>query len=370
MKQLGSAGDQVLVYLWFLLLCIGVMAVASVTVHNTETWLNQTLIQHIIYIAVSGIAFAIGFYFPHHYTLQFYRVWWCLALLLAALVFVPGLGLEAGGSKRWISLQVATLQVSEWIKPLLIVFIAGYLATNYERIQRSLFSMLSLLMYVGVVLFLVILEPDYGTVALMCAVTIGMIYLANARLSHILVLGGLAITGVAMLLIVEPYRVTRFMTYLSPWGTGEYAESYQITNSLIAIGRGEFTGTGLGTGLQKTFTPASHNDFIYSTIAEEIGLFGSMTVLLLLMTLVYKVACVGRANLRKDLQFEGFFCYGLALLIGLQVLIHVAVNVNAIPTKGLTLPFISYGGNSLVVLTGMLGMVVRMSRLTQGTQRS
>ena len=366
---MNQISDRGLLYLWLMLLGAGILASTSVSVHTTGYWFNPIMLKHLLYVGISGLAFVIGFYFPHDRILQFHRFWWVLALFLSCLVFIPGIGLEAGGSRRWINLHYATLQVSEWVKPLLIAFIAGYLATNQERIQKSLFSMLILLGAVGAVLFLVILEPDYGTVALLSIVTMGMLFMANARMSHIVVLGAIATAGVAMLLVLEPYRVARFMTYLSPWGAGEYAESYQITNSLIAIGRGELTGTGLGTGLQKTFTPASHNDFIYSTIAEEVGLLGSGIVVMLLMALVYKISLVGRLNLRNKDYFEGYFCYGVAMLVGLQVLVHVAVNVNAIPTKGLTLPFISYGGNSLVILAGLLGLVVRMSVTTKESNR-
>lgn len=360
--------DKSLIFLWLFVCCIGVLAISSVTIHTTGSLLNEILLKHLAYLVLSGVAFGIGLVLPLGLIHQFHRVWWCLAVLLACLVFIPGFGLEAGGSKRWLDLQYLSLQVSEWVKPLLIAYIAGYLATNQEKIQLSLFSQLMVLAAVGVVCVLVALEPDFGTVAILCMMTIGMLYIANARMSHMLVLGGIAVLCVVLLLVVEPYRVVRFMTYLAPWGAGEYAESYQITNSLIAIGRGELTGTGLGNGLQKTFTPASHNDFIFSTIAEEVGLVGSMFVVCVLMVLVHRVAQIGTRNLGKDNFFEGFFCYGVALLIGLQVLIHVAVNVNAIPTKGLTLPFISYGGNSLVILAGLLGMVTQISSNTASSK--
>ena len=354
-------GDNLVVHLWLMLLCIGVIAVSSVATHLSGTWANPMLLRHVAYVGVSVVAFALGCAIPTAFFQQFHRAFWLLALLLSVAVLSPVIGLEEGGSRRWISLYFFTLQVSEWIKPLLIVFIAGYLATHYQTVQRSLGPILVTLIAVSAVLGLVLLEPDYGTVAIMGAVTMGMLYFAKARMSHLVLLGGMALSGVGALLILEPYRVTRFMTMFSPWASGDqYGESYQITNSLISFGRGELTGTGIGTGFQKTFTPASHNDFIFATIAEETGLVGASVVLFILLALVYRCGVVGRDNMNSERPFNGLFCYGVALLIGLQSLIHVGVNVNALPTKGLTLPFISYGGNSLVILAGMLGMVYRM----------
>ncbi len=344
-------------------MAVGVIAVASVTVHLANSWTNDMLLRHVLYVAISGVALALAYLIPTQRFHQFHRLAWLLAVLLAAIVLVPGIGVESGGGRRWISLHFFTIQVSELIKPLLLVYIAGFVANHFEQTQRSLGPLLVVLGAVGVVLGLVILEPDFGTVAIMGLVTVGVLFLANARLSHLLVLGGLALSGIAALLYVEPYRVSRLMTLLSPWDESvKLNEGYQLTNSLISFGRGEFTGTGLGTGLQKTFTPASHNDFIFATIAEETGMFGATLVLAFLMALAYKIGNVARRALARDQHFESMFCYGVALLIGFQALIHIGVNAGVFPTKGLTLPFISYGGNSLVILSGLIGMAMRIDQ--------
>ena len=321
-------------------------------------------LRHVVYVGTAAAVLVVTYFVPTRLFRQFHRVAWLLALVLAVVVLVPSIGLEEGGARRWLSLHYFTVQVSEAVKPLLIVFVAGYLASNFEKVQRSMWPIVVVLASVGVVLALVFVEPDYGTVAIMGLVTISMLFLAKAKLSHLVVLGLFAGSGIGALLYLEPYRVTRLMTVLSPWDESiEFDEGYQLTNSLIAFGRGELTGTGLGTGLQKTFTPASHNDFIFATIAEETGMIGATVVLLLIMALVYKIGALARASLSLNRRFEGMFCYGVALLIGFQALIHVGVNIGVIPTKGLTLPFISYGGNSLVILSGLIGMAVRIQRI-------
>ncbi len=350
-------------YLWGVLIGFGLIAVASVSVHLADAWINPLFLRHVGYVVVSGIALVLAYLIPTAFYSQFHRAAWLLALLLAGLVLIPGIGIESGGGRRWISLHFFTIQVSEVVKPLLLIFIAGYLANNFERTQYSIAPLLILLGAVGVVLGLVFVEPDFGTVAIMGTVTVGVLFLAKARMSHLLLLGGIALSGIGALLYLEPYRVTRLVTLLSPWEEGvKLNEGYQLTNSLISFGRGEFTGTGLGTGLQKTFTPASHNDFIFATIAEETGVVGASIVLGLLMVLVYRIGNIARTALQKERHFDSMFCYGVALLIGFQALIHVGVNAGIFPTKGLTLPFISYGGNSLLILSALIGMVLRIDR--------
>ena len=360
---MSSNQPLTVLYLWGVLIGFGLIAVASVSVHLADAWINPMFLRHVGYVVVSGIALVLAYLIPTERYSQFHRAAWLLALLLAGLVLVPGIGIESGGGRRWISLHFFTIQVSEVVKPLLLIFIAGYLANNFERTQYSIAPLLILLIAVGVVLGLVFVEPDFGTVAIMGTVTVGVLFLAKARMSHLLLLGGFAISGIGALLYVEPYRVTRLVTLLSPWEEGvKLNEGYQLTNSLISFGRGELTGTGLGTGLQKTFTPASHNDFIFATIAEETGVVGASIVLGLLMVLVHRIGNIARTALQKERHFDSMFCYGVALLIGFQALIHVGVNAGIFPTKGLTLPFISYGGNSLLILSALIGMVLRIDR--------
>ena len=352
-----------LLYLWLVLIGFGIIAVSSVSVHLADAWLNSMLVRHVLYVLVSGIALLIAYWIPTSLFAQFHRLAWVIAFVLAALVLIPGIGILEGGGRRWISLYYFTIQPSEFIKPLLLIFIAGFLATNIERTQRSIMPILIVFGAVGVVLALVLLEPDFGTVAIMGTITVCLLFLAKARLSHLFVLGGIALSSIAALMYMEPYRVERLMTMLSPWDDEvRLHEGYQLTNSLIGFGRGEFTGTGLGTGLQKTFTPESHNDFIFATIAEETGFFGAMVVLGFLMAFVYRIAVIARTALQQDRHFDSMLCYGVALLVGFQVLIHVGANAGIFPTKGLTLPFISYGGNSLLVLSGLIGMVLRIDR--------
>jgi cell division protein FtsW len=212
----------------------------------------------------------------------------------------------------------------------------------------------------AVVCGLLLLQPDFGTAVVLCATACGLLFVAGARLRHFLAvvaLGAAALVGIAVL---QPYRLDRLVSFADPWQFA-FGSGYQLTQALIAFGRGEIFGLGLGEGIQKLFyLPEAHNDFIFAVIAEELGLVGALTVLSLFAVLVVRILRVGRQALDAGTAFGGYLVYGVGLLLGVQCLINLGVNTGVLPTKGLTLPFVSYGGNSLVVSCAMIGLVLRV----------
>tara|TARA_A100001037_G_C15128897_1_gene627714 strand:+ start:1628 stop:2302 length:675 start_codon:yes stop_codon:yes gene_type:complete len=222
------------------------------------------------------------------------------------------------------------------------------------------------MMMVGVPAFLLLLQPDFGSVVVIGATTTIMIFLAGARLSHLLGLTALATVLIVALVLFEPYRLERLVSFTDPWAVA-FGSGYQLTQALIAFGRGEMIGLGLGEGIQKLFyLPEAHTDFIFAVIGEELGFLGVFAVVLLFALLVLRIFRLSRTLIENERFFSGYLSYGVALGIGIQCLINFGVNTGLLPTKGLTLPFVSFGGNSLLVCFVMLGLIFR-AQLEEGT---
>jgi cell division protein FtsW len=288
-----------------------------------------------------------------------HRLAWVLAVLLCALVWLPGLGSEVNGAHRWISFGGFTLQPAELAKFLLLVYLAGYLARFEDQIADDPWVLLKPFLMVGVVAGLLLAQPDFGTTVILVCTTCGLLFLAGARLRHFLSAVLIAVGALVLLVFQQPYRLARFAGFMDPWSDAN-GGGYQLVQALIAIGRGEVFGLGLGEGIQKLeYLPEAHNDFIYAVIAEELGLVGAIGVIVLFLFLVLRILRMAKHSLAEGHLFAGYLVYGVALLFGFQYLVNVGVNTGVLPTKGLTLPFVSYGGNSLVVSCALLGIVCR-----------
>jgi len=221
---------------------------------------------------------------------------------------------------------------------------------------------------VGLLCGMLLLEPDFGSVVVLAGVTGGVLFLAGARLRHFLLIVLVAVLLLAVLSVLQPYRLQRLVTFLDPWAVA-YGSGYQLTQALIAFGRGDLFGLGLGAGIQKLlYLPEAHNDFIFAVVAEELGLIGALVVFGLLIALVLRIFRIAGKALADERPFAGYLAYGTALLLGIQCVINVGVNTGTLPTKGLTLPFISYGGNSLIVCCALIGLVLRV-QLERGRSR-
>ena len=338
---------------WFTALAAGVVMVASAATANSY------VVRHCVFVAAALAAFAVIANIP-------LRIWealhrWCLvaAVALCAAVLIPGIGLEEGGAHRWIWLGAFTLQPSELAKFLLVVYLAAYFARTGEAVQDDIWAFLRPLAWAGVLAGLVLIEPDFGTTLLLVLLTGGLMLLAGARLRHFLGVAGAAAVGLIVLLRLEVYREERLVAFLDPWSL-PHSGGYQLTQALIAFGRGEWLGVGLGEGVQKlAYLPEAHNDFIFAVVAEELGLIGAGALIVLLAFLVLCTFSIARAAADQGRLFGAYLAYGAGLVIGAQVLISVGVNTGVLPTTGLTLPFISFGGNSLLVCTALLALAFR-----------
>lgn len=350
--------DTSLVAAWLVLVVVGIVMVSSATASEPEGS-GYYLAKHGVFVVGAMIVVAGLAWIP-------LRVWeivhvpcLVLAVVLCALVLVPGVSQEINGSRRWVELGVIRLQPAEAAKFLVVVYLAGCVARAGDALSTHWQLLLKPVGWVVVVLVLILCQPDFGSVVLLALLTGGIFFLGGARLRDFLllaVLGGVALAAVA---VVQPYRVERLMTFMDPWAT-PFGSGYQLTQALIAFGSGGFFGLGIGEGVQKLFyLPYPHNDFIYAVIAEELGMVGAVAVLALLVALTVRICRIGRDAVAERRVFAGMLAYGAALLLGMQTVFNVGVNTGMLPTKGLTLPFVSFGGNSLLVCSALVALALR-----------
>lgn len=284
---------------------------------------------------------------------------WYLLLAFLLLVLVLLVGKEVNGSKRWLSLGLFNLQTSEIAKIFFSLYIANYLTHNIDEIRQTLNGFIKPLILVFLYGVLLIVQPDYGSLVVIFAATMGMVFLAGARLSHFLLVLVAALIGLGFIAVLEPYRLVRLTSFTDPW-SDQFDTGYQLTQALIAYGRGDWLGLGLGNSIQKLFyLPEAHTDFIFSVIAEELGMMGGLLILGLFSLLISRIFIIGYKNEVANKFFTAYFCYAFAFIFAAQLFVNLGVNTGLLPTKGLTLPLISYGGSSLLASGIMLGIIYR-----------
>lgn len=297
-------------------------------------------------------------------------VHWCKAAnsllvvagVLLALVFVPAIGGEpVNGATRWIDLRLFKFQASEIAKLALVVYYAAFLSKSREQITGPLGDFVLALIPLGVIALLVLAEPDLGATVVMALTVLGLFFLAGVRLTHFALLLGILGAAFSALILTADWRLARLVSFLDPCGA-EYAQNhgYQLCQALIAFSRGEWIGVGLGSGVQKLFyLPEAHTDFLLAVLGEELGVLGSVLVVALFSVIVYRALLIGRRCVAEQEYFAGFVAYGVGLWLGLQAFINIAVNMGLLPTKGLTLPLMSYGGSSIVVTCAAIALLLR-----------
>jgi cell division protein FtsW len=281
-------------------------------------------------------------------------------LFLLVIVLIPGLGVKVNGSIRWLSLGGIRIQVSEVVKFFSVVYMAGYVTRHKENLQGSAYGIIKPLLLFSVACVLLLLEPDFGSAIVILMIAMGMMFLGGARLKQFIILLALLFVLAASLVIVAPYRMARFVGFIDPFK--DYLKSgYQLSQALISFGRGEILGVGLGSGIQKLFyLPEAHTDFLFSVIGEEIGLLGVITVIALYALLIWRAFMVAAAAEQAGQQFSAFVAYGLAIWLGFQSFVNMGVNMGILPTKGLTLPLMSYGGSSMMVMICAIALLFRV----------
>jgi cell division protein FtsW len=275
------------------------------------------------------------------------------------LVFVPGFGMRINGARRWINLFVTSFQPVEAMKLILVAYLSSYLVRHREGVEYELFGVVKPIGVAGFIVLLLLAQPDFGSAALVVATTVGMVWLAGARMRNLLLLGLPLVPLLIYAATAEDYRIKRLTSFLDPW-KDPYNDGFQLTQALIAVGRGEWVGVGLGSSVQKLFyLPEAHTDFILAVLAEELGLAGIATVIGLYIVLVGRGLYIGLKGVELGHRFSGYVAYGISLMLGFQAMVSIGVNLGVLPTKGLTLPLISSGGSSVLMTCCMVGVLLR-----------
>lgn len=284
--------------------------------------------------------------------------------LLLIVVLIPGIGREANGSRRWLALGPLTLQCSELAKMAMIIYLGGYLVRRRDEVRESWLGFVKPMVVLFVTTLLLMAEPDFGATVVTAGTAFGMLFLAGVKLSQFLLVILSSAMALIFLVVTSSYRFERWLAFTNPWADEfKYGGGYQLTQSLIAFGRGEWFGVGLGNSVQKLFyLPEAHTDFVFAIFAEEFGMVGAMTVLGLFAVLIWRSFDIGRRAEQRGFLFSAYVVYGIGLMLSAQVFINIGVNTGLLPTKGLTLPFLSYGGSSLIVCCAAAAIVLRVQR--------
>ena len=282
------------------------------------------------------------------------------ALILLVAVLVPGVGREVNGSSRWLSVAGINLQVSEPARLLVLMYISGYAVRHRDDLRAGILEFLRPMFIVFVVCGLLLAEPDFGATVVMLLISMAVLFVAGTPLRFFLLLCGVVASLLTILAVSAPYRLARLTGFTDPW-SDPFGSGFQLTQSLIAIGSGEWFGVGLGNSVQKLFyLPEAHTDFVFAVIAEEFGVAGTAILIGLFVALVWRALCISMDAAERNRYFQAYLAFGIAVWQGAQVLINLGVNMGILPTKGLTLPLISYGRSSLIITLIALALLVRI----------
>lgn len=353
--------DLVLVLITLTLFAIGFVIVTSASMPIGEKLHGNPFhfaIRHAIYIGLALIAAMIVLNLP----MNFWRVAnpYLLLVAIVLLIAVLIIGRTANGSTRWIVIGPITIQAAEPAKLFFFCYLAGYLVRRYEEINENFKGFVKPLAVFFLLALLLLNQPDLGTVIVMFATTIGLLFLAGAKLWQFFGLVFTGVLAVVALILFEPYRVKRVTAFLDPWAD-PFGSGYQLTQSLMAYGRGSWFGQGLGNSLQKLeFLPEAHTDFIMAILAEELGYIGVLVVLLLILSMVVIALRIGNKAMKQDRPFDAFLAYAIGIWFSFQTAVNVGASTGILPTKGLTLPLVSYGGSSLIVMSIAVAILLRI----------
>jgi cell division protein FtsW len=365
-RIISPSFDLGLVWVTLLLLGLGLVMVYSASIALAEadkaTGHQSTyfLLRHAIYLVIALVVAAVAFNVP-------VRTWQRLApylflgsLVLLVVVLIPGIGREVNGSQRWLPLGFATLQPSELAKLFITMYVADYTvrkAAFMDSFTKSFLPMLAVMLVVG---FLLLREPDFGAFAVIAAVSISILWLGGINGRIFTGLLALLVIGVVALIMSSPYRLQRIIGFMDPWAD-PFGKGYQLSHALIAFGRGEWLGVGLGASVEKLlYLPEAHTDFLLAVIAEELGFVGVAVVALMFAWLVLRAFAIGKEAAIHEQHFSSLLAQGIGVWIGVQAIINMGVNMGILPTKGLTLPLLSFGGSAIVANCIALAVLLRI----------
>lgn len=361
LKPSGQLYDVPLIYALLCLIGVGFVMVTSASMPEAERLYDNPyhiMIRQAVFVALGFVLFIVA--------ISVKMQWWKVAnpylllLGLGLLVLVLIVGNEINGSKRWIPMGPINIQASEVSKLFFFSYLAGYLVRKRDEVQENLKGFVKPISVFIVYAGLILLQPDLGTVVVMFVTTVGLLFLAGAKLWQFFALMLSGIGLVIALIVFEPYRWARVVGFLEPW-EDPFGKGYQLVQSLMAYGQGGWLGQGLGNSVQKLqYMPHAHNDFIFAVVAEELGFIGVLTILVLLGTLVFRALLIGQRALKANKEYEGYLALGIGIWFAFQSMVNVGASAGILPTKGLTLPFISYGGSSFLVMAIAAGVLLRV----------
>ncbi|MEL0585073.1 MAG: putative lipid II flippase FtsW [Candidatus Thiodiazotropha sp. (ex. Lucinoma kazani)] len=346
-----------------LLLCFGLVMVSSASMTVGDRLVGSPFFyvyRHLFAMLLGVVSGLLMFRVPMEQWQKAGPLLVFLGMLLLLMLLVPGIGKTVNGATRWIPLGVFNLQSSEFMKLFMVLYMAGYLVRRQDEVARSFWGFAKPMLLLIITSSLILLQPDFGTTVVLFATAIGMLFLGGVVLYQFATL--ILFAGVAgwALIYFSPYRWQRMTTYLNPWDD-PFNTDFQLSQALIAFGRGEISGVGLGNGIQKQFyLPEAHTDFIMAVVGEEFGLIGTLGVILLFVFITWRAFQIGVKAEAVGQRFSTYTAYGLGLWVGMQAFINIGVNVGMLPTKGLTLPFMSYGGNSIIVACMAIALLLRI----------
>jgi cell division protein FtsW len=355
--------DPVLLTIFMTLLLGGlvILASASITISDNATGNPFFYLQRqLLAAAIGSVAGLFCLFVPMRVWQSLGPLMLLLALVLLCVVLIPGVGHEVNGSRRWVRLGIMNLQVSEPARLCLLVYLAGYVVRQQKALREQFVGFLRPMLVLSLGCALLLAEPDFGAAIVLLATALVMLFVAGARVRDFLLFFSAAVVAMVILAVTSPYRMKRLTGFLDPWAD-PFDSGFQLTQSLIAIGRGEWFGVGLGDSVQKLFyLPEAHTDFVFAVFAEEFGLLGSLVLIALFMALLWRVFRLAMRAANSERFFEAYLAMGLGTWLGLQAFINVGVNMGMLPTKGLTLPLISYGRSSLITAMIAIGLLLRI----------
>ncbi|MDH3288561.1 MAG: putative lipid II flippase FtsW [Betaproteobacteria bacterium] len=358
--------DQTLMWMTVLLLGLGLVMVYSASIAIAEAsrafghQASHYLVRHAFFVAAGIMAALVAFQVPLRLWQQAAPWLFLVGVVLLALVLLPGIGREVNGSKRWLSLYLVNLQPSEFMKLFVVLYAADYTvrkAAHMDSLRRAFLPMLMVMLIVG---GLLLREPDFGAFVVITVVAMGILFLGgmNWKLFAGLVL--LLLAGFVLLILGSPYRLQRVIGFMDPWAD-PYGTGYQLSHALIAFGRGEWFGVGLGASVEKLFyLPEAHTDFLLAVIAEELGFMGVIAIVLAFAWIVMRAFAIGRRAALLERHFAALVANGIGLWIGVQAIINIGVNTGMLPTKGLTLPLLSFGGSAITATCCAIAVLLRV----------
>ena len=357
----SSIYDRQLLALALSLMSVGLVIVASASITEGVSLQNDAFFfvkRHLIFLMLCLLC-AIGtLYVPVRYWQQWGGQLLIMSILLLLVVLVAGHSVN--GAKRWLPLGPFNLQPAETAKLVLITYLSGYLVRRIDEVRGQFSGFVKPLALVFCMALLLLAQPDLGSVVVLFVTTLGLLFLAGARVVQFALMILMGVAALVMLILFEPYRMRRVTSFMDPWAD-PFGSGYQLTQSLMAFGRGGFLGQGLGNSVQKLeYLPEAHTDFVFAILGEELGYFGVLVVLALQLALVLKALQIGRRALNEKKQFEGYVGCGIGIWFGFQTVINVGAAAGMLPTKGLTLPLVSYGGSSLIAMSIAVALLLRI----------